>query len=67
MLAEEDGMGAEFEEDLGSGDTATVNISDLPVRLLYHTAYLDESGQVAFAADAYGWDKKVAAALKPLG
>lgn len=66
MLAEEDGMGGEFDEDLGSGKTATVNISDIPVRLLYHSAYLDEGGQVAFAADAYGWDKKVAGALKPL-
>lgn len=34
----------------------------IPVRLLYHTAYLD-NGQVMFAPDAYGWDAAVAEGL----
>ncbi|HEX6859953.1 MAG TPA: L,D-transpeptidase family protein [Caulobacteraceae bacterium] len=63
MLAGEDGKSEEFEADLASGKTSTVNIGNIPVRLLYHTAYLDASGAVAFAPDDYGLDDKVATAL----
>ncbi len=34
----------------------------IPVRLLYHTAWV-ENGRVVIAADAYGWDDDVARAL----
>ncbi|MDB5667416.1 MAG: murein L,D-transpeptidase [Alphaproteobacteria bacterium] len=34
----------------------------IPVRLLYHTAFLD-NGQVTFAPDSYGWDAAVAEGL----
>ena len=34
----------------------------VPVRLPYHTAYV-ENGEVAFRADPYGWDDRLARAL----
>lgn len=64
MLAEEDGNAALFDTKLASGKTAVVNFErDIPVRLLYHTAWLNEAGQVAYAPDTYGWDDKLAVAL----
>jgi len=64
MLAEEEGKGAEFDDKLATGKTAVVNFErDIPVRLLYHTAWLGADGQVAYAADSYGWDDKLAQAL----
>ena len=36
----------------------------VPVRLLYHTAFLDEGGTLRLQADAYGWDDDVAGALQ---
>jgi len=64
MLAEEDGNGALFDEKLASGKTGVVNFErDIPVRLLYHTAWLGEDDRIAYAPDAYGWDDKLAQAL----
>jgi len=64
MLADEDGNGALFDEKLASGKTGVVNFErDIPVRLLYHTAWVDETGKVAYAPDTYGWDEKLAVAL----
>lgn len=36
---------------------------EIPVRLTYHTVFMDASGQLAFRTDAYGWDQNVAVAL----
>ena len=36
--------------------------SEVPVRLMYRTAFLDE-GKVRFVEDIYGWDDDVAYAL----
>jgi murein L,D-transpeptidase YcbB/YkuD len=33
------------------------------VRLVYHTAYLDQTGQVLLGRDVYGTDARLAAAL----
>ena len=35
----------------------------IPVRLLYHTAFVDDAGRVVFRDDAYGWDEELALAL----
>ena len=63
MLAAENGILQEFEEGLTSEDETYVKLrSEIPVRLLYHTAYWDGS-RVQFRPDIYGWDDPVAAAL----
>jgi len=68
MLAEHSGKLAEFDKALaqkseGNPKTAFVDLGQqIPVRLLYHTAYVD-NGQLAVVADPYGWDAKVAQAL----
>lgn len=63
LLAEHDGKLDQFNQALSSGDTTMVPLSNqVPVRLLYHTAYLDE-GQLRIRPDVYGWDARVARAL----
>jgi murein L,D-transpeptidase YcbB/YkuD len=64
MLAEHDGKRPQFERALAKGEEASVQLGrELPVRLLYHSAYLDRGGRLVFRGDAYGWDDKVAQAL----
>ena len=64
MLAEADGVDAEFAKAMATGKETFVKLNhEIPVRLLYHTAYLGEDGRIHFAADAYGWDNDVATAL----
>ena len=64
MLAQSDGVLAEFDKALATGDETFVKLkSERPVRLLYHTAYLGNDGKIHFAEDVYGWDNDVAAAL----
>jgi len=64
MLAEADGIDAEFNKAMATGKETFVKLNhEIPVRLLYHTAYLGEDGRIHFAADAYGWDNDVATAL----
>ena len=63
LVAGHDGKRAAFEKALASRKETIVDLDkDIPVRLLYHTAYLD-GGRVVFRDDAYGWDDKVAAVL----
>ncbi|HZG45040.1 MAG TPA: L,D-transpeptidase family protein [Allosphingosinicella sp.] len=72
LIAEHYGVREEFEKahsqapKKGEGDNvkpAFINLpQELPVRLLYHTAFLD-NGQLQFTPDPYGWDAKVAQAL----
>ncbi len=63
MLAGDDGILGKFDRALASGDESFVKLNkEFPVRLLYHTAFLD-GGKIHFRADAYGWDDRVAVAL----
>ncbi|WP_374471646.1 L,D-transpeptidase family protein [Phenylobacterium sp.] len=64
-LAEAGGAGEAFNEQLRSGETGVIELGRaIPVRLLYHTAYRRTGGQVAMLPDPYGWDDRVARALK---
>lgn len=63
-LAQADGIDDEFSQAMASGNETFVALHHpIPVRLMYHTAYLGGDGKVHFAADVYGWDDDVAAAL----
>lgn len=64
MIADAYGAGDEYRNRLASGQTDTVKLNqDVDVRLLYHTAFVDEDGQLAFRPDMYGWDARLAEAL----
>ncbi len=63
MLTTEDNVFDKFEEAMASGDEKWVELkTEIPVRLLYHTAFLD-NGRLQFRPDVYGWDDDLAAAL----
>ncbi|HEY0627314.1 MAG TPA: L,D-transpeptidase family protein [Allosphingosinicella sp.] len=63
LLAGHDGKGADFQRALASGKESPIELkTKIPVRLLYHTAYV-ENGRVVFRADPYGWDEGLAGAL----
>jgi L,D-transpeptidase YcbB len=64
MLADRHGRRAEFERALATGRETFVDLErEIPVRLLYHTAFVDRAGNVVFRSDPYGWDARVAEAL----
>lgn len=63
LLASEDGLGADFMDDLMGGDEQSTKLKrPIPVRLLYRTAYYD-GGVVRLVPDIYGWDDPIAARL----
>ena len=63
MLAADDGVLPEFQEERAGRDESFVAMrTEVPVRLLYHTAFLD-GGALHYRTDAYGWDEDLAAAL----
>jgi murein L,D-transpeptidase YcbB/YkuD len=63
-IAASQGVLDKFESGLASGDETFVALkTPIPVRLMYHTAWLGDDGRVHFAQDVYGWDNDVAAAL----
>jgi murein L,D-transpeptidase YcbB/YkuD len=63
-VAAETGKTEAFDKALASQDTSQVDLGQsIGVRMLYHTAYFDQSGQVLYAPDVYGADDKLAAAL----
>jgi murein L,D-transpeptidase YcbB/YkuD len=63
LLADHQGKLAEFDKALATGKESTVQLPErIPVRLLYHSAYVD-GGRVVFRTDPYGWDDKLAQAL----
>lgn len=63
MLATQDNVADKFDQAMSSGDESYVKLkTDIPVRLLYHTAFLN-GDRVQFRPDLYGWDDEVAKAL----
>jgi len=63
LLAHDDGILIDFQEALTKGEESFVKMkSEVPVRLMYRTAFLDD-GKVRFVEDVYGWDDDVAYAL----
>ena len=63
MLAGDDGILPKFQEAMMSGKESFVAMkAQVPVRLLYHTAFLD-GGTLRLQTDAYGWDDDLANAL----
>jgi L,D-transpeptidase YcbB len=63
LLAHDDGILIDFQEALTKGEESFVKLkSEVPVRLMYRTAFLD-NGKVRLVDDAYGWDDDLAYAL----
>ncbi|MEA3053282.1 MAG: L,D-transpeptidase YcbB [Sphingomonadales bacterium] len=63
LLAQDDGQLERFDKALATKEETPLTLSrPIPVRLLYHSAYV-EGGRVVFRTDPYAWDDKVAAAL----
>ena len=63
MIARDEGVLDDWHEARAEQDETFVNLPrEIPVRLLYHTAFVD-GGQVRFRDDAYGWDEDLAVAL----
>ena len=63
LLAHDDGILIDFQEALAKGEESFVKMkTEVPVRLMYRTAFLDD-GKVRFVDDVYGWDDDVAYAL----
>lgn len=63
MLAQDDGKLEAFDKAMATRKETPVELSNrIPVRLLYHSAYLD-GDRIVFRTDPYAWDDKVAAAL----
>jgi len=64
MLAQENNALDKFSEALATEEETFVNLpNEIPVRLLYHTAFVGPDGKLRFVDDVYGWDNEVAAAL----
>ena len=63
-LAVASGQGARFDGVLASGRTGVVRLATgIPVRLIYQTALVEDSGTVTFRPDVYGWDVRTAEAM----
>ena len=63
-LAEQEGISDKFQQAMQKGDESFVKLpTEIPVRLLYHTAFWDGS-RIQFRPDVYGWDENVAKALE---
>jgi len=63
QLATEDGVADKFQEAMASGDENYVKLKrQIPVRLMYRTAFWDGS-RVRLVPDIYGWDDEIARAL----
>jgi murein L,D-transpeptidase YcbB/YkuD len=63
-LAEQEGIADKFQTAMQSGDETFIKLpNEIPVRLLYQTAFWDGS-RVQFRPDVYDWDENIAKALE---
>ncbi len=63
LIAEQEGVLDQWQQATATGEETFVRLPrQIPVRLLYHSAYVD-NGRVVFRTDPYGWDEVVAQAL----
>ncbi len=64
LIAQGDGISEDFDEAMATGEETFVKLkAQIPVRLMYHTAFVGSDGKINFVQDAYGWDNDVAEAL----
>jgi murein L,D-transpeptidase YcbB/YkuD len=62
-LAQQEGVIDQFQKAMAKDDEAFIKLpNQIPVRLLYHTAFWDGS-RIQFRPDVYGWDGNIAKAL----
>jgi len=63
LIAGQEGVLEDWDEALATGEETFVRLPrEIPVRLLYHTAFV-EDGRIRYRPDAYGWDEDLAEAL----
>jgi murein L,D-transpeptidase YcbB/YkuD len=63
-LAQQEGVSDKFSQAMAQDDQSFVKLpNEIPVRLLYHTAFWDGS-RIQFRPDVYGWDVNIAKALE---
>ena len=63
-LAQQEGVSDKFQQAMQQDDQSFVKLpNEIPVRLLYHTAFWDGS-RIQFRPDVYGWDVNIAKALE---
>jgi murein L,D-transpeptidase YcbB/YkuD len=64
LLSDDPQALAEFDAAEQAGDTKHVQLGrEIPVRMLYWTAFMTGKDRVAFRKDVYGWDSKLGEAL----
>ena len=64
MLADAEGVGAQWQEASASGQYTLVDLPRrIPVRLLYQNVSINEVGKIVFRPDLYRWNPAVATAL----
>ncbi|MBB4619992.1 L,D-transpeptidase family protein [Sphingomonas abaci] len=64
MLADQEGVGDAWAKAHASGNYEIVDLPrEIPVRLLYHNAFVADDGKVGFRTDPYGWNDAVAVQL----
>lgn len=63
IIAQHEGVSDDWREARAKEDETFVALPrEIPVRLVYHTAFFD-GGRIRFRPDAYGWDEDLAEAL----
>ena len=64
LIARDEGVTTEWKRARASGRQSFVALPHgIPVRLLYHNVFVDDSGRISFRTDPYGWNAAVAQAL----
>jgi murein L,D-transpeptidase YcbB/YkuD len=63
-LAQQEGISDKFQQAMAKSDEVFIELpKEIPVRLLYQTAFWDGS-RVQFRPDVYNWDENIAKALE---